>query len=50
MTAPPVPPPPLVLLFLCIQLPVLSLAMLFSPGISEVHVMRQTPRKNKLVR
>lgn len=50
MSVPPVPPLPLVLLFLCIQLPLISLSMLFTPSFSERHVMRQTPRKNKLIR
>jgi hypothetical protein len=40
----------MVMLFVCVQLPVLSLAMLFSPAGGDDHVMRKTPRKRKLIR
>ena len=50
LSLPPVPPAPLALFFICIQLPSLSLAMLFSPAGGSDHVMRKTPRKRVLVR
>ena len=50
LSLPPIPPIPLVIIFVCVQLPALSLSMLFSPAGGDDHVMRTTPRKRKLVR
>jgi len=50
LSIPPIPPPPMALLFLCVQLPCISLAMFFSPAVGDDHVMRKTPRKNNLIR
>lgn len=48
MSVPPVLSPPLALLFICVYLPVIGIAMLFSPA--DDKVMKNTPRKNILVK
>eukprot|EP01041_Mallomonas_annulata_P005454 gene5454-10961_t len=48
MSVQPTLPPPITILFLCVYLPMLLLAMLFTPA--HEHVLRTCPRKNVLNR